>query len=232
MYILLLVCGFFHSNTGEKHSEKSWCVALVGVPVPFAGSTGTVDTLDTENEWRVCIIEAVEHSSCHVWNWDTTRLKGANSNLETSLHVHVVISPSVEMNPSLLHTRANTQSLYTDLSKITPSPAGILGTKVELLENLEHCQGKPEQAVYYGFMHMNKLSFMLKWWAESLTFMSATYACPLPEAISTQRVQFGWFASSLPLMVWSVATVTKQEVTCRACLNCVSTTVVNAALWQ
>ena len=52
------------------------------------------------------------------------------------------------MNPSLLHTRAKTQSLYTDLSKITPSPAGTLGTYVELLENVEHCRGKPEQAVY------------------------------------------------------------------------------------
>ena len=49
-YILLLVCGFLHSNTGEKHSEKLWCVALVGVPAPFADSIGTVDTLETEGE--------------------------------------------------------------------------------------------------------------------------------------------------------------------------------------
>ena len=59
-----------------------------------------------------------------------TQQKAAASGLKTSLHV--VISPSEEMNPSLLHTRAKTQSLYTDLSKITPSPAGTLGAQVKL----------------------------------------------------------------------------------------------------
>ena len=31
-----------------------------------------------------------------------------------------------------------------------------------LLENVEHCGGKPEQAGYCGYMHMNRLSFTLK----------------------------------------------------------------------
>ena len=60
--------------------------------------------------------------------------------------------------------------------------------QLEVLENVEHCGGEPEQAGYYGYMHMNRLSFTLKWWAESLAFMSAVYAQPLPEAISTWRV--------------------------------------------
>ena len=40
------------------------------------------------------------------------------------------------MNPSLLHTRAKTQSLYTDLSKITPSPAGTLELESYMDENI------------------------------------------------------------------------------------------------
>ena len=32
----------------------------------------------------------------------------------------------------------------------------------EVLENVEHCGGEPEQAGYYGYMDMNKLSFTLK----------------------------------------------------------------------
>ena len=41
---------------------------------------------------------------------------------------------------------------------------------------------QPRQLLW---LHMNRLSFMLKSWAESLTFISAIYARPLPEAIST-----------------------------------------------
>ena len=37
-------------------------------------------------------------------------------------------------------------------------------------------------------MHMNRLSFTLKWWAETVAFMSVIYAWPLPEAISTRRI--------------------------------------------
>ena len=46
--------------------------------------------------------------------------------------------------------------------------------------------GRAWASSYYGNLHMNKLSFTLKWWADSLAFMSAVYARPLPEAISTQ----------------------------------------------
>ena len=49
-----------------------------------------------------------------------------------------------------------------------------------LLENVEHCGGEPEQAAN---MHMNRLSFMLKWLAESVV-----YARHLPEVISIRRV--------------------------------------------
>ena len=31
-----------------------------------------------------------------------------------------------------------------------------------ILENVEHCGGEPEQAGYYGYMHINRLSFTLK----------------------------------------------------------------------
>ena len=49
---------------------------------------------------------------------------------------------------------------------------------LRILENVEHFWGKPELAGYYGYMHMNRLTFTLKWWAESLAFMSAIYAHP------------------------------------------------------
>ena len=38
----------------------------------------------------------------------------------------------------------------------------ILSSPVYSLENVEHCGGEPEQAGYYGYMHMNRLSFTLK----------------------------------------------------------------------
>ena len=38
--------------------------------------------------------------------------------------------------------------------------------------------------IYYGYMHMNTLSFMVKWWTESLAFMSVVYAWPLPENLN------------------------------------------------
>ena len=44
--------------------------------------------------------------------------------------------------------------------------------------------GRAWASSFNGYMHMNRLSFMLKWWAESLAFMSVVYAQPLPEAIS------------------------------------------------
>ena len=68
-------------------------------------------------------------------------------------------------------------------------------------------------------MHMNRLSFTLKWWAESLVFKSVVYAQPLPEAISTQRViiLYGLWAAC---RWWSVRSCCdKQEVRCRVCLN-------------
>ena len=49
-----------------------------------------------------------------------------------------------------------------------------------LLENVEHCGGEPEEAAN---MHMNRLSFTLKWLAESVV-----YARHLPEVISIRRV--------------------------------------------
>ena len=51
------------------------------------------------------------------------------------------------------------------------------------LENVEDCGGEPEQAAN---MHMNRLSFMLKW--SVIAFMSVVYVQPLPEAISTRHV--------------------------------------------
>ena len=38
------------------------------------------------------------------------------------------------------------------------------------LENVEHCGGEPEQAA-----NMNRLTWMLKSWAESVVFTSAIY---------------------------------------------------------
>ena len=43
-----------------------------------------------------------------------------------------------------------------------------------LLENVEHCGCEPEQAAN---LHMNRLNFTLKLWAESLEF-SVMYARP------------------------------------------------------
>ena len=60
-------------------------------------------------------------------------------------------------------------------------------SETTLLENAEHWGGEPEQAPN---MHMDRLSCMLKWWAESVAFMSVIYAQPLPEAISPRRVYF------------------------------------------
>ena len=71
--------------------------------------------------------------------------------------------------------------------------------KLEVLENVEHCGGEPEQAAN---MHMNRLSFTLKLWAESVVFMSVVYAWPLPVKQSQPTVyNFVQSASSLPLMV-------------------------------
>ena len=36
------------------------------------------------------------------------------------------------------------------------------GITVIKQENVEHCRGEPEQAGYYGYIHMNGLSFTLK----------------------------------------------------------------------
>ena len=66
------------------------------------------------------------------------------------------------------------------------------------------------------WLHMNRLSFML---AELLAFMSAVYAWPLPEAISTPRViLYGlWAACHWCRAVRSCCD--KQEVRCRTCFN-------------
>ena len=82
--------------------------------------------------------------------------------------------------------------------------------------------GRAWASSYYGYMHMNRLSFTLKWWAE--LFMSVVYARPLPEVISTWRVSLVLSASSLPLMVLDNSKTAnsccdKQEVRCHVCLN-------------
>ena len=63
------------------------------------------------------------------------------------------------------------------------------------------------------WLHMNRLSFMLKSQAESLAFMSAVYAQPLPEVISTWAAcHFVRSASSLQLMPGrSVAAVINKK---------------------
>ena len=74
--------------------------------------------------------------------------------------------------------------------------------------NVEHCGGEPEQAAN---MHMNRLSFTLKWWAESVAFMSRL-CTTLTWSDLNPAYNFVRSASSLPLMVGSVRS-------CRACLN-------------
>ena len=70
-----------------------------------------------------------------------------------------------------------------------------------LLENVEHCGGEPEQAVN---MHMNRLSFTLKWWAESVAFMSVIYVRPLPEAIRVNLLCIILYGRRAACRWWSV----------------------------
>ena len=82
------------------------------------------------------------------------------------------------------------------------------------MENVEHCWGEPELTAIWP--HMNRLSFMLKSWAESLAFISAVYARPLTEAISTPRVILYslWAACRWcrvgPLLLWQ----TRSKLPC------------------
>ena len=79
--------------------------------------------------------------------------------------------------------------------------------------SLEHCGGEPEQAAN---MHMNRLSFTLKW-------ISSVYECRLCTTLT-------WSDLNLPYIIlygqrpachwWSVRSCCdKQEVRCRASLN-------------
>ena len=78
----------------------------------------------------------------------------------------------------------------------------------------EHCGGEPEQAAN---MHMNKLSFTLKWWAELerlwVSFMHYPY---LKRSQTAVYILYGRRAAC---RWWSVRSCCdKQEVRCRASL--------------
>ena len=68
----------------------------------------------------------------------------------------------------------------------------------KLLENVEHCGGEPEQAAN---MHMNRLSFVLKWWAESERLWMSFMHDPYLKRSQSAMYNFVRSASSLPLMV-------------------------------
>ena len=85
--------------------------------------------------------------------------------------------------------------------------------KTILLENVKHCGGEPEQAAN---MHMNTLSFTLKWWAESeclcVSFMHNPYLKPAVGII--------WYGRGEACRWWSVLSCCdKQEVRRCASLN-------------
>ena len=64
--------------------------------------------------------------------------------------------------------------------------------------------GRAWASSYYSYMHNNRLSFTLKWWAESLVFMSVLYARPLPELrhiLQPDMYNFVRSVNSSPLMV-------------------------------
>ena len=82
------------------------------------------------------------------------------------------------------------------------------GEQLCILENVKHCGGEPEQAAN---MHMNRLSFMLKWWAEAVAFMGVVYVRPLPEAISTCRVYFCTVVEQPAVDGRSIAAVTNKK---------------------
>ena len=69
------------------------------------------------------------------------------------------------------------------------------------------------------WLHMNRLSFTLKSWAELLVFMSAAYAQALPEIVSNWHVKFVRSASSLAIDGQSVAAVTNRRVRCCTSFN-------------
>ena len=76
----------------------------------------------------------------------------------------------------------------------------INSAHVHILSFTRKCTTLWGRASYYGYMHMNRLSFTLKWWAESLAFMSVVYARTWSD-LQPGMYNFMWSASSLPLMV-------------------------------
>ena len=98
---------------------------------------------------------------------------------------------------SLPFSHMGRRSLVTRLGKATFCP-------------LSHCKS----------MHMNRLSFMLKWWAESVTFMSAVYARPLPEVIWVNPPCIILYGQRAACRWWLVRSCCdKQEVRCYMFLN-------------
>ena len=90
--------------------------------------------------------------------------------------------------------------------------------------------GRAWASSYYG-LHMNRPSFTLKSWAESLALMSAAYVGALPEAGSQTGVDINLYDLWADYRWWSVRSFRdKQEVRCPTWA--VSATVADAALWQ
>ena len=122
------------------------------------------------------------HTSCNV-----IALPWVHSYISSWLFVHVSIafmhkfSKKKKKKKSANHREKAVESSY--------QPASTWEAKVSCAWQLytRKCRtlwGRAWASSYYGYMHMNRLSFTLKWWAESLAFMSVVYARPLPEAIS------------------------------------------------
>ena len=110
------------------------------------------------------------------------------------------------------HTHARTQCSpasvgLAPIKEWAPIAFSLTFLSRYMLENVEHCGGEPEQAAIL-WLHMDRLSYTLKSWAESLAFMSAVYARALPETVSNRQ-----------LAVDDDSCRDKQEVRCRTCFN-------------
>ena len=91
---------------------------------------------------------------------------------------HLEVFKEWEMEDSILEPE---QALMDEASKFQHREVATAGASTRKCRTL---WGRAWASSYCGYKYMNRLSFTLKWWVESLAFVSVVYARPIPEAIA------------------------------------------------